>query len=126
MMTSAAETPSPWWMSTGIPRPSSRTVQEPSAFNCTSTRSAKPPSGSPIGIQMRGNFIEKEQRRNAVMALLLQPGIGEHDGYQQCLLFAGRAIARVRPLQRVPDFKIGKVRPHAGAARIRVALARRS
>ena len=35
MMTSAAETPSPLWMSVGMPRPSSRTVQEPSGLSVT-------------------------------------------------------------------------------------------
>ena len=37
MMTSAAETPSPLWMSVGMPRPSSRTVQEPSGLSVTVT-----------------------------------------------------------------------------------------
>ena len=37
MMTSAAETPSPLWMSVGMPRPSSRTVQEPSGLRVTTT-----------------------------------------------------------------------------------------
>ena len=37
MMTSAAETPSPLWMSVGMPRPLSNTVTEPSAFSVTST-----------------------------------------------------------------------------------------
>src|SRR6201991_1826675 len=37
MMTSAAEMPSPLWMSTGMPRPSSRTVTELSALSTTST-----------------------------------------------------------------------------------------
>ena len=32
MMTSAAETPSPLWMSVGMPRPLSKTVTEPSAI----------------------------------------------------------------------------------------------
>ena len=40
MMTSAAETPSPLWMSVGMPRPLSNTVTEPSAFSVTSTRVA--------------------------------------------------------------------------------------
>ena len=35
MMTSAAETPSPLWMSVGMPRPLSRTVQEPSGLSVT-------------------------------------------------------------------------------------------
>ena len=35
MITSAAETPSSWWMSTGMPRPLSVTVHEPSAFKVT-------------------------------------------------------------------------------------------
>jgi hypothetical protein len=35
MMTSAAETPSSEWMSTGMPRPLSVTVQEPSPFKVT-------------------------------------------------------------------------------------------
>ena len=34
-MTSAADTPSPLWMSVGMPRPSSRTVQEPSGLSVT-------------------------------------------------------------------------------------------
>jgi hypothetical protein len=37
MMTSAAETPSPLWMSVGMPRPSSRTVTEPSGLSTTMT-----------------------------------------------------------------------------------------
>ena len=37
MMTSAADTPSPVWMSVGMPRPSSMTVHEPSAFRITCT-----------------------------------------------------------------------------------------
>jgi hypothetical protein len=42
MMTSAAETPSPSWMSVGMPRPSSVTVTEPSELRITSTRLAQP------------------------------------------------------------------------------------
>ena len=34
---SAADTPSPLWMSVGMPRPSSRTVQEPSGLRVTTT-----------------------------------------------------------------------------------------
>ena len=37
MMTSAAETPSSSWMPTGMPRPLSVTVHEPSAFSVTVT-----------------------------------------------------------------------------------------
>ncbi len=37
MMTSAAETPSSSWMSTGMPRPLSVTVHEPSALSVTVT-----------------------------------------------------------------------------------------
>ena len=37
MMTSAADTPSPLWMSVGMPRPSSRTVTEPSGLRVTLT-----------------------------------------------------------------------------------------
>ena len=36
-MTSAAETPSSSWMSTGMPRPLSLTVHEPSALRVTVT-----------------------------------------------------------------------------------------
>ena len=35
MITSAAETPSPLWISVGMPRPLSSTVAEPSAFEVT-------------------------------------------------------------------------------------------
>ena len=35
MITSAADTPSSLWMSVGMPRPSSRTVQEPSGLSVT-------------------------------------------------------------------------------------------
>ena len=37
MITSAAETPSSSWIAVGMPRPLSRTVHEPSAFNVTCT-----------------------------------------------------------------------------------------
>jgi hypothetical protein len=37
MITWAAETPSPSWMSTGMPRPLSATVTEPSGLIATST-----------------------------------------------------------------------------------------
>ena len=40
MMTSAADTPSSEWMSVGMPRPLSVTVQEPSALSVTVTRLA--------------------------------------------------------------------------------------
>ena len=40
MMTSAADTPSSGWMSVGMPRPLSVTVQDPSGFRVTVTRSA--------------------------------------------------------------------------------------
>jgi hypothetical protein len=39
MMTCAAETPSPWWISVGMPRPLSVTVTELSGLSVTSTRS---------------------------------------------------------------------------------------
>ena len=47
---SAAETPSPSWMSTGMPRPSSVTVQEPSALRITSTRVAQPARASSMAL----------------------------------------------------------------------------
>ena len=50
MMTSAAETPSPVWMSVGMPRPLSMTVQEPSEFSVTVTRSAWPASASSMAL----------------------------------------------------------------------------
>ena len=50
MMTSAAEMPSPSWMSTGMPRPSSVTVTEPSALRITSTRVAQPASVSSMAL----------------------------------------------------------------------------
>ncbi len=50
MMTSAAETPSSLWMSTGMPRPLSETVQEPSALRVTVTRSAWPASASSMAL----------------------------------------------------------------------------
>ena len=46
MMTSAAETPSPSWMPTGIPRPLSSTATEPSGWIVTLTASAWPASAS--------------------------------------------------------------------------------
>ena len=50
MMTSAAEMPSPLWMSTGMPRPSSRTVQEPSGLSVTTTSLAKPANASSMAL----------------------------------------------------------------------------
>ncbi len=46
MMTSAALTPSPSWMSTGMPRPLSMTLTELSACSVTVTSVAQPPSAS--------------------------------------------------------------------------------
>ena len=50
MMTSAAEMPSPLWMSTGMPRPSSRTVTEVSGLSTTSTAVAWPASASSMAL----------------------------------------------------------------------------
>ena len=50
MITSAADTPSPLWMSTGMPRPLSRTVQEPSGLRVTFTSFAWPASASSIAL----------------------------------------------------------------------------
>ncbi len=50
MMTSAAETPSPSWMSVGTPRPSSVTVADPSAFSVTSTAEAYPAKASSMAL----------------------------------------------------------------------------
>ena len=50
MMTSAAETPSSVWMSVGMPRPSSVTVQEPSALSVTVTSLAWPASASSMAL----------------------------------------------------------------------------
>src|SRR6202011_4187045 len=50
MTTSAADTPSPRWISVGIPRPSSRTLQEPSGLSVTTTSFAKPASASSIAL----------------------------------------------------------------------------
>ena len=47
---SAAETPSPSWMPVGMPRPSSVTVQEPSAFRSTVTRVAWPARASSMAL----------------------------------------------------------------------------
>ena len=49
MMTSAADTPSSC-IPVGMPRPLSDTVQEPSAFSVTLTRSAWPASASSIAL----------------------------------------------------------------------------
>ena len=46
MMTSAALTPSPSWMPTGMPRPLSVTLTELSACSVTLTSVAQPPSAS--------------------------------------------------------------------------------
>ncbi len=50
MMTSAAETPSPGWMSVGMPRPLSETVHEPSALSVTVTSVACPASASSMAL----------------------------------------------------------------------------
>lgn len=50
MITSAAETPSSLWMSTGIPRPLSVTVTDPSPFRVTSMESQKPASTSSMAL----------------------------------------------------------------------------
>ena len=50
MMTSAAEMPSPVWMSTGMPRPLSVTVTEPSALSVTVTSVAWPASASSMAL----------------------------------------------------------------------------
>jgi hypothetical protein len=50
MMTSAAETPSSAWMSTGMPRPLSLTVTEPSPFRTTVTVSQWPASASSMAL----------------------------------------------------------------------------
>ena len=50
MMTSAAEMPSPWWMSVGMPRPLSVTVTEPSALSVTVTSVAWPASASSMAL----------------------------------------------------------------------------
>ena len=50
MITSAAETPSPLWISVGMPRPLSVTVTEPSAFNVTMISSEKPANASSMAL----------------------------------------------------------------------------
>ena len=50
MMTSAADMPSPLWMSVGMPRPLSRTVQEPSGLSVTVTSVAWPASASSMAL----------------------------------------------------------------------------
>ena len=50
MMTSAADTPSSPWMPVGMPRPSSVTVTELSAFSVTVTRVAWPASASSMAL----------------------------------------------------------------------------
>src|SRR6202011_4882595 len=50
MTTSAADTPSPRWISVGIPRPSSRTLQEPSGLSVTTPSFAKPASASSMAL----------------------------------------------------------------------------
>ena len=47
---SAAETPSPLWISVGMPRPLSSTVAEPSALSVTRIRSQKPASASSMAL----------------------------------------------------------------------------
>ena len=49
-MTSAAEMPSPVWMSVGMPRPLSVTVTEPSALSVTVTSVAWPASASSMAL----------------------------------------------------------------------------
>ena len=48
MTTSVADTPSPAWMSTGMPRPLSSTVTEPSMWMVTLISSQYPTSASSI------------------------------------------------------------------------------
>ena len=50
MITSAAETPSSSWIATGMPRPLSVTVTEPSPFSVTSMRSQWPASDSSMAL----------------------------------------------------------------------------
>ena len=55
--TSAAEMPSSSWMSTGMPRPLSRTVTLPSPFSVSSTREAKPACASSTALSMISNAM---------------------------------------------------------------------
>jgi len=55
MITSTAGTPSVGWMSTGMPRPSSTTVTEPSLLIVTSMLLAKPASASSIELSTTSN-----------------------------------------------------------------------
>src|SRR5690606_25094259 len=57
MITSAAETPSPAWMSAGVPRPLSSTETEPSASSSISTRSQCPASASSMALSETSNTM---------------------------------------------------------------------
>jgi hypothetical protein len=57
MITWAADTPSPVWRSTGMPRPLSATVTEPSALMATSTWVAWPASASSMALSTTSNTM---------------------------------------------------------------------
>ena len=67
MMTSAADTPSPLWMSVGMPRPLSRTVTEPSGFSDTSMRSAE--AGQRLVDGVVDDFIDHVMQARAVVGV---------------------------------------------------------
>ena len=67
MMTSAAETPSPLWMSTGMPRPSSRTVTELSALRTTST--ARRVTGERLVDRVVDDLVDHVMQAGAVIGV---------------------------------------------------------
>ena len=61
--------------------------------------------GPPRRIEVGGHFIEQQHRRLAAMRRH-QCGMGEQDGKQQGLLFAGRTKRRSLPLRSVDHREI--------------------
>ncbi|MND57795.1 hypothetical protein D3C80_489310 [compost metagenome] len=57
MMTSAAETPSSLWISTGMPRPLSRTVMDSSVWMVMLISEQKPASASSIELSTTSNTM---------------------------------------------------------------------
>ena len=90
MITSAADTPSSLWMSVGMPRPSSRTVQEPSGLSVTVT--ARGVAGERLVDRVVDDLVDHVMQARAVV------GVAD--------IHAGALAHRIEALQDLDRFGV--------------------
>ena len=76
----------------------------------------------PVGVEMGGDFIEKQNRAGALLPFRQQFRMCQDEAKQQRLLLSGRTVPRCERLRSMRDDEIGSVRTVERSRSCTVAL----